>query len=134
MLPMHARPTTDVGAMPKRTSRRSAPADTATTDASMDNGSRVTTAVGNPLSIEASVVAVSAGADRRLVRLGIAPTSVVGRACIGNITVAAEGGEVFGTRRQNRRGREDRALAHFYVDTLSSTKHHEGTNPLGTIT
>ncbi len=70
----------------------------------------------DPLFIEASVVAVSAGADRRLMRLGIAPTSVVGRACIGNITVAAEGGEVFGTRRQNRREREDRALVYSLSD------------------
>ncbi len=70
----------------------------------------------DPLSPGASVVAVSAGADRRLVRLSIAPTSVVGRACIGNITVAAEGGEVFGTRRQNRREREDRAIVYSLSD------------------
>ncbi len=70
----------------------------------------------DPLSAGASVVAVSAGADRRLVRLSIAPTSVVGRACMGNITAAAEGGEVFGTRRQNRREREDRAVVYSLSD------------------
>ena len=70
----------------------------------------------DPLSPGASVMAVSAGADRRLMRTGIAPTSVVGRACIGNITTAAAGGELFGTPRHNRRLREDRGLVYSLGD------------------
>jgi diguanylate cyclase (GGDEF)-like protein len=62
----------------------------------------------DPLTQQASVTAVSAGADRRLMRTSIAPGSVVGRACIGDITSTGEGGELFGTHRYNRRRREER--------------------------
>jgi diguanylate cyclase (GGDEF)-like protein len=64
----------------------------------------------NPMTQEASVTAVSAGADRRLIRMGIAPSSVVGRACMGSITSAGEGGEIFGTQSRNRRQREMRGV------------------------
>ena len=60
------------------------------------------------LTQEASVTAVSAGADRRLIRIAIAPDSVVGRACMGGITSVGEGREIFGTRSHNRRQREAR--------------------------
>jgi diguanylate cyclase (GGDEF)-like protein len=70
----------------------------------------------DPLTFQASVTAVSAGADRRLMRMDIAPTSVVGRACIGAITAAGEGGELFGTRRYNRRRREERGEVYSLSD------------------
>jgi diguanylate cyclase (GGDEF)-like protein len=62
----------------------------------------------DPLTQQASVTAVSAGADRRLMRMSIDPGSVVGRACIGDINAPGGGGELFGTRRYNRRRREER--------------------------
>lgn len=70
----------------------------------------------DPLTHEAAVTAVSAGADRRLMRMYIAPTSVVGRACMGKIAAVGQGGGLFGTRRYNRRRREERARVYSLYD------------------
>jgi diguanylate cyclase (GGDEF)-like protein len=70
----------------------------------------------DPLTNEAAVTAVSAGTDRRLMRMHIAPTSVVGRACMGQIAAVGQGGGLFGTRRYNRRRREERARVYSLYD------------------
>ncbi len=63
----------------------------------------------DPTTQIASVVAVSAGTDRRLLHSVIAPSSAVGRACMGDITATATGmKDLMGDTRPNRRVREAR--------------------------
>ncbi len=76
--------------------------------------------VRDPMTELASVVAVSAGADRRLTRLTIAPTSVVGRACLSELTAVGTGGELFGVQQQNRRRREASGIVYSLGDGTRS--------------
>jgi diguanylate cyclase (GGDEF)-like protein len=63
--------------------------------------------VRDPTSQIASVVAVSAGTDRRLLHTVVALSSAAGRACMGDITTTATGmGDLLGETRANRRVRE----------------------------
>ena len=66
----------------------------------------------SPLADSASVVAVSPGADPRLLKTPVLASSAVGRACMGDITVDGVGGELFGGDRRNRRQREELGLAY----------------------
>lgn len=70
----------------------------------------------DPMTEQAGVVAVSAGADRRLTRITIAPTSVVGRACMSQFTAVGRGGELFGVQQQNRRRREAAGMVYSVAD------------------
>lgn len=66
----------------------------------------------DPVTQVASVSAVSAGTDRRLLGSTIAPTSVAGRACRGDAAVVGTGSrELFGRTRNNRRRREEEGIA-----------------------
>ena len=61
----------------------------------------------------ASIVAVSQGADRRLVRSTVAPDSVAGRACMGDVPIAGTSGtELFGQFRADRRRRDEQGVAY----------------------
>lgn len=58
----------------------------------------------DPETQDASVIAVSHNADRRLIGIAVAPDSVVGRVCMGAGAVAAGSGEdLFGRVPENRR-------------------------------
>jgi len=67
--------------------------------------------IRDPTVNQATVVAVSAGADRRLLGLAVDPESVVGRATIGDLTAAGGGNDLFGPIRQSRRQREHEGIA-----------------------
>ena len=68
--------------------------------------------VRDPATQIASVVAVSAGADRRLLRTIVAPSSAAGRASMGDLTATANGmKDLFGGIRENRRVRERQGAA-----------------------
>ncbi len=68
--------------------------------------------VRDPTTQIASVVAISAGADRRLLNTIVAPSSAAGRACMGDITTTGSGmGDLLGETRANRRAREARGTA-----------------------
>ena len=68
--------------------------------------------VRDPTTQIASVVAVSAGTDRRLLNTVVAPSSAAGRACMGDITATATGmKDLLGETRANRRVREERGAA-----------------------
>ena len=68
--------------------------------------------VRDPTTQIASVVAVSAGTDRRLLHTIVAPSSAAGRACMGDITATATGMEdLLGDTRANRRVREAQGAA-----------------------
>ncbi len=73
--------------------------------------------VRDPITQIASVVAVSAGADRRLLRTTVAPSSAAGRASMGDITATARGmKDLFGGTGENRRMRERRGAAFSLVN------------------
>ena len=65
----------------------------------------------DPTANRATVVAVSAGADRRLLGMAVDPESVTGRATIGDLTAAGGGDGLFGPARQRRRQREEEGIA-----------------------
>ncbi len=61
----------------------------------------------------ASIVAVAGGADRRLVRTPVAPDSVAGRACMGDVPIVGlSGKELFGQLRADRRRRDEQGIAY----------------------
>jgi diguanylate cyclase (GGDEF)-like protein len=61
----------------------------------------------------ATIVAVSQGADRRLLRSPVAPDSVAGRASMGDVPIAgASGTELFGPMRTDRRRRDAQGIAY----------------------
>lgn len=67
----------------------------------------------DPGSQAATIVAVSRGADRRLVRSVVASDSVAGRACMGEVPIAGAGGtDLFGQLRADRRRRDEQGLAY----------------------
>jgi diguanylate cyclase (GGDEF)-like protein len=67
----------------------------------------------DPATQAATVVAVSQGADRRLVRSTVSPDSVAGRACMGDVPIAGAGGtELFGQLRADRRRRDEQGVAY----------------------
>lgn len=60
----------------------------------------------------ATIVAVSQGVDRRLMRSPVAPDSVAGRACMGDVPIVGMSGkELFGQLRADRRRREEHGVA-----------------------
>ncbi|MBI2072588.1 MAG: GGDEF domain-containing protein [Gemmatimonadetes bacterium] len=66
----------------------------------------------DPGSQAATIVAVSHGVDRRLIRSPVAPDSVAGRACMGDIPIVGMSGrELFGQLRADRRRREEQGGA-----------------------
>jgi len=66
----------------------------------------------DPGTQSATIVAVSHGADRRLVHSPVAPDSVVGRACIGDVPIVGMSGkELFGQLRADRRRRDEQGVA-----------------------
>ena len=68
--------------------------------------------VRDPAAQTASVVAVSEGADRRLLRTIVAPTSAAGRACMGDVTTTGAGAtDLLGGVRTNRRQRREGGIA-----------------------
>jgi diguanylate cyclase (GGDEF)-like protein len=68
--------------------------------------------VRDPSVPQASVVAVSHTADRRLLGISVTADSAVGRACSGDIPVAGgSAGELFGTERSDRRRGVEPAIA-----------------------
>ncbi|MCZ6917100.1 MAG: GGDEF domain-containing protein [Gemmatimonadetes bacterium] len=68
--------------------------------------------VRDPAAQTASVVAVSEGADRRLLRTIVAPTSAAGRACMGDVTTTGAGAtDLLGGVRSNRRQRQEGGIA-----------------------
>jgi diguanylate cyclase (GGDEF)-like protein len=61
----------------------------------------------------ATIVALSQGADRRLLRSPVAPDSVAGRASMGDVPIAATSGtELFGQVRPDRRRRDEQGIAY----------------------
>ncbi len=61
----------------------------------------------------ATIVAVSYGADRRLIRAPVAPDSVAGRACMGDVPIVGMSGkELFGQLRADRRHRDEQGVAY----------------------
>jgi diguanylate cyclase (GGDEF)-like protein len=61
----------------------------------------------------ATIVALSQGADRRLLRSPVAPDSVAGRASMGDVPIAATGGSaLFGQARSDRRHRDQQGIAY----------------------
>ena len=70
----------------------------------------------DPIIAEASVIAVSAGADRRLVRTPVPATSVAGRACAGDPVAAGSGGRLFGTLEPGRRRKEEQGVVYSLRD------------------
>jgi diguanylate cyclase (GGDEF)-like protein len=67
----------------------------------------------DPEAQSATVVAVSHGADRRLMRSPVAPESVAGRACMGEVPIAGMSGkDLFGQLRADRRRHEERGVAY----------------------
>jgi diguanylate cyclase (GGDEF)-like protein len=61
----------------------------------------------------ASIVAVAGGADRRLLRTPVAPESVAGRACTGDVPIVGlSGKELFGQLRADRRRRDEQGIAY----------------------
>ena len=68
--------------------------------------------VRDPATETPSIVAVSAGVDRRLLGSVVAPGSAVGRACVGDVTAYGMGPVgLLGDKRRDRRQREDRGVA-----------------------
>jgi diguanylate cyclase (GGDEF)-like protein len=66
----------------------------------------------DPEAQSAMVVAVSHGADRRLMRSPVAPESVAGRACMGEVPIVGTSGkDLFGQLRRDRRQHEERGVA-----------------------
>ncbi len=66
-----------------------------------------------PSTQAAVIVAVSHGADRRLIRAPVAPDSVAGRACLGDVPIVGMSGkELFGQLRADRRRRDERGVAY----------------------
>lgn len=66
----------------------------------------------DPGSQAAAIIAVSRGADRRLLRAPVAPDSVAGRACMGDVPIVGmTGKELFGQLRADRRRREEQGVA-----------------------
>jgi diguanylate cyclase (GGDEF)-like protein len=60
----------------------------------------------------ARIVAVSHGADRRLVRAPVGPESVAGRACMSDVPIVGmTGKELFGQLRADRRRKEEHGVA-----------------------
>jgi diguanylate cyclase (GGDEF)-like protein len=75
-------------------------------------GRHAAVVVRDPAVTEASVVAVSRQADRRLLGLQVSPDSAVGRACSGDIPVAgASPDDLFGRSHADRRRRTDPGTA-----------------------
>jgi len=73
--------------------------------------------VRDPTTQIASVVAVSVGADRRLLGTTVAPSSAAGRASMGDLTATAHGvKDLLGGTRDNRRMRERRGAAFSLVN------------------
>ncbi len=72
--------------------------------------------VRDPATETASIVAVSAGVDRRLLGSVVAPGSAVGRACVGDVTAYGMGVGLLGCERRDRRQREDRGVAFSLID------------------
>lgn len=71
-----------------------------------------------PMAHEITVVAVSQGVDRRLVRTPVAPDSAAGRACTSDIPiVGVTGQELFGQFRAGRRRREEQGTAYPLQDS-----------------
>ncbi len=66
----------------------------------------------DPGSQAATIVAVSHGTDRRLMRSPVAPDSVAGRACMSDVPIVGMSGkELFGQLRADRRRREEQGVA-----------------------
>jgi len=66
----------------------------------------------DPEAQSATVVAVSHGADRRLIRSPVAPESVAGRACMGEVPIVGmTGKDLFGQLRADRRQHEEQGVA-----------------------
>lgn len=66
----------------------------------------------DPSTQSAAIVAVSQGADRRLIHSPVAPDSVVGRACMGDVPIVGMSGkELFGQLRADRRRRDEQGGA-----------------------
>ena len=73
--------------------------------------------VRDPATETASIVAVSAGVDRRLLGSVVAPGSAVGRACVSDVTAYGMGPvDLLGDKRRDRRQREDRGVAFSLMD------------------
>ncbi len=67
----------------------------------------------DPSTQAAMIVAVSHGADRRLIRSPVAPDSVAGRACMGDVPIVGMSGkELFGQLRADRRRRDEQGVAY----------------------
>jgi diguanylate cyclase (GGDEF)-like protein len=67
----------------------------------------------DPEAQAATVVAVSHGADRRLIRSPVAPESVAGRACMGEVPIVGMSGkDLFGQQRLDRRQHEEQGIAY----------------------
>jgi diguanylate cyclase (GGDEF)-like protein len=67
----------------------------------------------DPNTQAATIVAVSHGADRRLIRAPVAPDSVAGRACMGDVPIVGTSGrELFGQLRADRRRRDEQGVAY----------------------
>ena len=66
----------------------------------------------DPGTLAATIVAVSHDADRRLIRSPVAPDSVAGRACMGDVPIVGTSGkELFGQLRADRRRRDEQGVA-----------------------
>lgn len=66
----------------------------------------------DPGTQAATIVAVSHGADRRLLGAPVAPDSVAGRACMGDVPIVGmTGKDLFGQLRADRRRREEQGVA-----------------------
>jgi len=75
-------------------------------------GRQAAVVLRDPAVAEATVVAVSRQADRRLMGLSVSPDSAVGRACSGDIPVAGVSpDDLFGRSRADRRRRTDPGMA-----------------------
>ena len=73
--------------------------------------------IRDPTTETASVIAASSGADRRLLGSLVAPTSAVGRACIGDVTVYGVGAvDLLGDKRRDRREQEEQGVAFSLLD------------------
>ncbi len=67
----------------------------------------------DPVAQSATVVAVSHGADRRLIRSPVTPESAAGRACMGEVPIVGMSGkELFGQLRADRRQHEEQGIAY----------------------
>lgn len=66
-----------------------------------------------PMVQETTVVSVSQGVDRRLIRTPVAPDSAAGRACTSDLAIVGmTGHELFGQFRAGRRRREEQGTAY----------------------